>query len=232
MKIAIVTGAAHGLGEDMAHRFAAEGYRVVALDIKPCRDEAVDYLATDLSDPDSITEAFARVKRSYGTAHVLINNGAIAEFEKPITEVTLEEYDAVMDTNLRGYFLCAREFVALNKGEAYGRIINIASTRWHQNMAHWELYGMSKGGVVSLTNTLCVSLRGSAVTVNAISPGHIHTGDRADLEERDHQIHPSNRVGMPRDISNACLFLADEENDFINGANLVIDGGMTKRMIY
>ncbi len=99
-------------------------------------------------------------------------------------------------------------------------------------MVDWELYGMSKGGITSLTNTLCVSLIGTPITVNAISPGHIYTGAWKDLEERDHTIHPSNRVGISRDISNVCLFLANEENDFINGANIIVDGGMTKKMIY
>ena len=99
-------------------------------------------------------------------------------------------------------------------------------------MADWELYGMSKSGMISLTNTLCVSLLGTSITVNAISPVHIYTGTWKELEERNHTIHQSNRVGIPRDISNVCLFLSNEENDFINGANIIVDGGMTKKMIY
>ncbi len=232
MKVVIITGAAQGLGFDMAQRFAKEGCQVVALDIKEARQDNVDFIETDLSSPDAIQHAFQEIKQRYGKAHVLINNGAISVFVKPISEVTLEEYNAVLDTNQRGAFLCAKAFVELNKGEDYGRIINIASTRWHQNEADWELYGMSKGAMVSFTNTLCVSLRGTHITVNAIRPGWIHTGAWKEMEERDHLIHPSNRVGKPRDISNVCLFLADEENDFINGANIVVDGGMTKRMIY
>ncbi len=232
MKICIITGGAQGLGLDMAQRFLKEGYKVIVLDIKKCQENGVDFFETDLSDPKSITKAFNYIKEKHGKAHVLINNGAISVFVKPVLETELEEYNAVMDTNLRGAFLCAKEFIKLNQGEDYGRIINISSTRWHQNMEDWELYGMSKGGIVSLTNSLCVSLRGTNITVNAISPGHIHTGAWKELEERDHEIHPSNRVGIPRDISNLCLFLADLENDFINGANIVVDGGMTKRMIY
>ncbi len=232
MKICIITGGAKGLGFDMAKRFSEKGYKVVVLDIIENKESYVDYIETDLSDPNSIEKAFDLIKEKYKKAHVLINNGAIAMFIKNITEVSLEEYDKVLDTNLRGAFLCAKRFIELNEGEDYGRIINISSTRWHQNMEDWELYGMSKGGIVSLTNSLCVSLRGKPITVNAISPGHIHVGYWKELEQRDHDIHPSNRVGKPRDISNVCLFLADEENDFINGANIVVDGGMTKRMIY
>ncbi len=232
MKICIITGGARGLGLDMSLRFASLGYKVIVLDIIKTPQESVDFIQTDLSNPDEITQAFSEIDKKYGKAHVLINNAAIASFEKKITQTTLQEIDAVLDVNLRGAYLCAKAFIPLNANENYGRIINIASTRWHQNMADWELYGMSKGGIVSLTNTLCVSLLGTPITVNAISPGYIHTGLLEELTEDEHKIHPSNRVGKPRDITNACVFLAHEENDFINGANIIIDGGMTKKMIY
>ncbi len=232
MRVCIVTGGAQGLGKDMAQRFLKEGHKVIVLDIKQIQESGIDFFKTDLADPKSIEKAFCYIKEKYTKAHILINNGAVSVFVKHISEVNLDDYDNIMDTNLRGAYWCAKEFIQLNQGENYGRIINISSTRWHQNMEDWELYGMSKGGMVSLTNSLCVSLRGTNITVNAISPGHIHTGAWKELEERDHKIHPSNRVGVPRDISNTCLFLADPENDFINGANIVVDGGMTKRMIY
>ncbi len=232
MRICVITGGSSGLGFDMAQQFAKKGYKVIVLDIIENKEDYVDYIKTDLSEPSSIEQAFNLIEEKYGKIHVLINNGAIAMFVKNISDVSLQEYDKVLNTNLRGAFLCSKKFIELNRGEDYGRIINISSTRWHQNMEDWELYGMSKGGIVSLTNSLCVSLKGTPITVNAISPGFIHVGYWKELEQRDHDIHPSNRVGRPRDISNACLFLADEENDFINGANIVIDGGMTKRMIY
>lgn len=232
MPVCIVTGGSKGLGFDAAKRFYENGYDVVVLDIIESTNQNITFIKTDISKPQDITNAFKIIEEKYKKVHVLINNGAIAHFEKHITDVTLEDYDKLLNTNLRGAFLCAKEFIRLNNGENYGRIINIASTRWHQNMADWELYGMSKGGIVSLTNTLCVSLIGTPITVNAISPGHIHTGKLEELEEYDHVIHPSNRVGKPRDISNVCIFLANEENDFINGANILVDGGMTKKMIY
>ncbi len=232
MKIIIITGGSCGLGLDMSQRFLALGHKVVVLDVLPCPLQEVEYIHTDLADPKSITAAFTHIEKNYGTAHILINNGAVSAFEKPVEQTSLEDIDRLLHTNLRGAYLCAQAFIAVNKGQDYGRIINIASTRWHQNMAHWELYGMSKGGLVSMTNTLCVSLLGTPVTVNAISPGHIHTGALEELTEHDHVIHPSNRVGRPRDVSNVCVFLAEEDNDFINGANIIVDGGMTKKMIY
>ena len=101
-----------------------------------------------------------------------------------------------------------------------------------QNEANWEAYGASKGGLISMSNTLAISLSRTPITVNAISPGWIQVDNYDDLTEADHSQHPSGRVGIPRDILNACLFLANPENDFINATNLVIDGGMTKKMIY
>ncbi len=232
MKICIITGGSQGLGLDMSQRFIHLGYTVIVLDIVPCPLEQAEYIATDLAKAQDITQAFAHIQEKYGTAHILINNGAVSAFEKSIQSTTLEDIDRLLHTNLRAAYMCAQAFIQLNEGQDYGRIINIASTRWHQNMAHWELYGMSKGGLVSLTNSLCVSLQGSPITVNAISPGHIHTGALEELTEYDHSIHPSNRVGMPRDVTNICAFLAHEENDFINGSNIIVDGGMTKKMIY
>jgi hypothetical protein len=147
-------------------------------------------------------------------------------------EMTADEFDNALSVNLRGAFLCAQAFIKANAGQDYGRIINIASTRWNQNEAGWEAYGASKGGLVSLTNTLAVSLSATPITVNAVSPGWIQVDGYETLSHADHAQHPSGRVGIPRDIVNACLFLAHEENDFVNGHNLVVDGGMTKRMIY
>ena len=168
----------------------------------------------------------------HGTVHVLVNNAALAHFHKPVMEITADEFDNALSVNLRGAFLCAQAFIKANAGQDYGRIINIASTRWNQNEAGWEAYGASKGGLVSLTNTLAVSLSATPITVNAVSPGWIQVDGYETLSHLDHAQHPSGRVGIPRDIVNACLFLAHEENDFVNGHNLVVDGGMTKRMIY
>ncbi len=232
VKVCVVTGGSSGIGKDIAERFYKSGYEVVVIDILECKNPNLCYIKADLSELNQIEAAFVSISQKYTKAHVLINNGAIASFQKHIKEVEEREFDKLIDVNLKGAYFCAKEFVRLNQGEAYGRIINISSTRWHQNEADWELYGMSKGGIVSLTNSLCVSLLGTPITVNAISPGYIYTGNYGEIEKEEHEIHPSNRVGKPRDISNTCLFLADEQNDFINGANIVVDGGMTKKMIY
>jgi NAD(P)-dependent dehydrogenase (short-subunit alcohol dehydrogenase family) len=179
-----------------------------------------------------ICRVFEYARKNFGGVHVLVNNGAISKFSKSVFDITPEEFRKVIDTNLYGSFMCCKQFIEANKGMDYGRIINIASTRWNQNQADWEAYGASKGGLVSLTNTLCVSLSETPITVNAISPGWIQCSEYDTLSEEDHRQHPSGRVGVPEDIARMVMFLSAPENDFINGANIVIDGGMTKKMIY
>ncbi len=232
--IAIVTGAAGGIGKVIAKMFADNGYVVVAVDITETEFENSDihFQKADLCSYEDICKVFEYAVQLFGGVHVLVNNGAISKFSKSIFDITPEEFHKVIDTNLYGSFMCCKQFIEANKGMEYVRIINIASTRWHQNEANWEAYGASKGGLVSLTNTLCVSLSDTPITVNAISPGWIQCSDYETLSEEDHKQHPSGRVGVPEDIARMVLFLSAPENDFINGANIVIDGGMTKKMIY
>lgn len=234
MERVLITGAAGGIGRALAEGFAKAGYFVIATDIDPVEfnSEQIIFLKADLQDEREIYALYEKVRSDFGSLHILVNNAAVSRFQKPVWEISAEEFDRVIHTNLRGSFLCAKYFIEANKGEKYGRIINLASTRWHQNEAHWEAYGASKGGIVSLTNSLCVSLIDTPITVNAVSPGWIETGDYELLTETDHRQHPSGRVGKPEDILRVCLFLAAKESDFINGANILVDGGMTKRMFY
>ena len=139
-------------------------------------------------------------------------------------------WDSVINTNLRGAFLCSRKAAEVMKKNGGGSIINIASTRAFMSEPMSEAYAASKGGLVALTHALAASLSDDRIRVNCISPGWIETGDYSILKESDHLQHFSQRVGKPSDIAQACIFLA--ENDFINGENIIIDGGMTKKMIY
>lgn len=232
--VAIVTGAAGGIGKVIAKMFADNGYVVVAVDITETEfgNNNIHFQKADLCSYEDICKVFKYAVQHFRGVHVLVNNGAISKFSKSIFDITPEEFRKVIDTNLYGSFMCCKQFIEANKGMEYGRIINIASTRWNQNEANWEAYGASKGGLVSLTNTLCVSLSDTPITVNAISPGWIQCSDYETLSKEDHKQHPSGRVGVPEDIARMVLFLSAPENDFINGANIVIDGGMTKKMIY
>ncbi len=234
MERVVITGGASGIGKFLTEGFADKGYEVFVLDIvnKDFSKNNIHCFNVDLKNEQEIHKCFETIKNEFGVIHILINNGAISKFHKSIDKITIEEFDQVIDTNLRGAFICCKEFIEKNKSAEYGRIINIASTRFHQNEPNWEAYGASKGGIISLTNSLCVSLSNTGITVNAISPGWIQVENYEDLTDNDHKQHPSGRVGKPLDIVNACLFLCDKNNDFINGANLIIDGGMTKKMIY
>lgn len=237
MKKVIITGGARGIGKALVEGFSKKGYEVFALDIleikeNEIKNKNIHFFKVDLKNEKEIKNIFQMIKEKFGEVHILINNGAISKFNKSINEIEINEFDEVINTNLRGSFICCKEFIKINEDADFGRIINIASTRYHQNESGWEAYGSSKGGLVSLTNTLCVSLSGTKITVNAISPGWIEVEDYENLREKDHKQHPSGRVGKPKDIVNLCLFLSDEENDFINGANILVDGGMTKKMIY
>lgn len=229
-KIAIVTGSAGLIGAEICRHFLAEGHLVIGADLFDSPN-CTQSIVTDLSKESDIIQLFDAVSRSYGPPHILVNCGAISKTSSPILETSGDFYDKLLNVNLKGAYLCCREFVKANQGQDFGRIINISSTRWSQNEANWELYGMSKGGIVSLTNSLCVSLADTPITVNAISPGWIAGADEVFAPE-DRDQHPSGRVGTPADIARTCAFFCHPSNDFINGANLIIDGGMTKKMIY
>jgi NAD(P)-dependent dehydrogenase (short-subunit alcohol dehydrogenase family) len=245
-KIVVVTGGAQGIGKAIAQAFAARKATVYIADKKEEEGLAtaksfqregyqVKFVKTDISEPTEINSLFSRVNKEANGLHLLINNAGISKlFESPL-EMEAEEWDLVVNTNLRGAFLCAREAAKLmrqNRLRGGGRIINIASTRASMSEPGCEAYAAAKGGLVSLTHALALSLADFKITVNAISPGWIVTKDYEKLRAQDHSQHPSRRVGKAEDIARACLFLATPENDFVNGENLVIDGGMTRKMIY
>ncbi|KIP67917.1 short-chain dehydrogenase [Vibrio sp. 10N.222.52.B12] len=231
-KVVVITGGSQGIGQHLALAYLEQQAKVIVLDIAPNKSPGMDFYLVDLGRPEQIEQAFDEIQRKYGKVDVLINNGAIANFNKPIQQLTFEEFSRVIDVNLKGAFACSRRFIALNHAQPYGRIINIASTRWNQNESGWDAYGASKGGVVSMTQSMAISLSDTPITVNAVSPGWIQVEGYGELDNFDHQQHPSGRVGKAKDIVNACLFLTHPENDFVNGHNLVVDGGMSKKMIY
>ncbi|WP_045417339.1 SDR family NAD(P)-dependent oxidoreductase [Vibrio owensii] len=231
-KVVVITGGSQGIGQHLALAYLEQQAKVIVLDIALNKNPDMDFHLVDLGRPEQIEQAFDEIQGKYGKVDVLINNGAIANFNKPIQQLTFEEFSRVIDVNLKGAFACSRRFIALNHTQPYGRIINIASTRWNQNESGWDAYGASKGGVVSMTQSMAISLSDTPITVNAVSPGWIQVEGYGELDSFDHQQHPSGRVGKAKDIVNACLFLTHPENDFINGHNLVVDGGMSKKMIY
>ena len=238
MKQIIITGAAGGIGRALCSYYAQQkSWQVIGIDIvEPAQGTfdgyKVDFYCLDQSDAAAVRACFAQLTQRYGKLHVLINNGAIAHALCDLFDMTDDRFTQVIQTNLCGVFYCSRAFIHANRGADYGRIVHIASTRWAQNEAGRDAYGASKGGVVGLTQSMAVSLSETPVTVNCISPGWIATSHYDALSEVDHQQHPSGRVGKPTDIIRAVDYLLAEDNDFVNGQNLVVDGGMSKKMIY
>ena len=139
-------------------------------------------------------------------------------------------FRSVINTNLRSVFIASKE--ASKYMKSGGSIVNIASTRATMSEPNSEAYAATKGGIVALTHALAASLSERNITVNAISPGWIQNENYEELRDKDHAQHLSNRVGKPEDIAKACLYLTDSENNFVNGENITVDGGMTRKMIY
>ncbi|MDM8002621.1 MAG: glucose 1-dehydrogenase [Bacteroidota bacterium] len=241
-KVVIVTGAGRGIGRCVAEMYAAEGARVVLAERDAAAGEAAEteirgrggdacFVLTDVSVPGQVSAMVRKAVERYGAVDIVINNAGFGIWKSPL-DLTEGEWDSVLDTNLRGAFLCAREAARCMKEQGGGSVINIASTRAFMSEAGSEAYAASKGGLVALTHALAASLAQYHIRVNCISPGWIETGDYEALREADHSQHLSGRVGRPEDIARACLFLTGDGNEFINGENIVIDGGMTRKMIY
>jgi NAD(P)-dependent dehydrogenase (short-subunit alcohol dehydrogenase family) len=241
-KVVVVTGGGRGLGGSIAQTYASKGAIVVVaekvsslgLEIQKAIVTAggiSTFIHTDVSKPEEIENLFASSVELYGSVDILINNAGISKWRSPY-ELTVDEWDEILNTNLRSVFLCSREAAKVMRANGGGSIVNIASTRAYMSEPDSEAYAASKGGIVSLTHALATSFSLDNIQVNCISPGWIETGDYNQLNETDHNQHLSGRVGKPEDIVNACLYLTSEGNNFINGTNITVDGGMTRKMIY
>lgn len=241
-KVVIVTGAGKGIGRTIAQSYAFKGAKVVIaeIDIKLGKETeelilsnggSAIFIHTDVRVEDDIKALINKTVKVYGNINILINNAGISRWKSPY-ELQVEEWEDIINTNLRSVFLCSREVAKIMKENGGGSIVNIASTRAFMSEANSESYAASKGGIVALTHALAASLSNDKIQVNCISPGWIETCDYSELRSIDHKQHLSGRVGKPEDIANACLYLTMEGNNFANGINIVIDGGMTKKMIY
>jgi NAD(P)-dependent dehydrogenase (short-subunit alcohol dehydrogenase family) len=192
---------------------------------------------TDVSQEAAVQQLMAQTLEHFGRIDALVNNAGIG-ITKSITDLSLNEWNQVIGVNLTGTFLCAK-YAAPHLAKHQGSIVNIASTRAFMSEANTEAYAASKGGIVALTHALAISL-GPAVRVNCISPGWIETGDYQKQGSRkpvhhsdaDNSQHPVGKVGTPKNIVTMIEYLVSEKSEFITGQNFVIDGGMTKKMIY
>lgn len=244
--VALVTGAARGIGLGIAASLLRQGWAVVLADIDELSGQAaaeylarlgtVEYVPLDVADELSVQACFERVEEDFGRLDGLVNNAGIADPDSgPLEQLSLEQWHRWIGTNLTGAFLMCKYAIPLLRSSA-GSIVNVASTRALQSEANTEAYAASKGGLVALTHALAVSL-GPHIRVNAISPGWIDTREseqqRNDpLRHLDHAQHAVGRVGQPEDIGALAAFLLSPAAGFITGQNLVADGGMTRQMIY
>lgn len=236
-----VTGGAGGIGRAIVKMFRGAGHRVAFCDSNEqagkelALQTGTTFCPADVSDPKSLAACVRHILNEWGDIDVIINNAGISRFS-PITETGVEEFDHILAVNLRPVFITSRLLALHRKSQEvpnpYGRIINLCSTRYLMSEPGSEGYAASKGGIYSLTHALSLSLAEWHITVNSISPGWIETRDYEGLRTEDHSQHPSGRVGKPDDVARLCLFLTQEGNDFINGENITVDGGMTKKMIY
>ncbi len=239
----IITGAAQGIGAEIARSYAQKGGRVIIADLKEReglllqeelrgRGHNASFIRTDVSKESEVKYLVAETLRLHDAIDVLINNAAISFHQEDPLTMPLETWNKIIGINLTGVFLCAKHCGTVMKLQKKGSIINMASTRAMMSEANTEAYSASKGGILALTHALSVSLGGHGIRVNAISPGWIACGDDEALKPSDHRQHPVGRVGRPQDIASLCLYLTSDEASFITGANMVVDGGMTIKMIY
>lgn len=248
-KWVVVTGAAQGIGKGLVQTFARLGAQVCFSDVNEAagihlqqslRDEGrvVSFHKADMGDEADIRNFAATVLSHTAGMDLLINNVGVSDFGSKFEDRSLAEWNRMVAQGLTSHWLCSQVFTPALK-KARGCIINISSTRALMSEENSEPYSASKGGIVALTHSLAITLGKHGIRVNCISPGWIDVSGwqypphPESLSESAHAQHPVGRVGSPEDIAEACLFLGSPSSaGFITGQNLVVDGGMVRKMIY
>jgi NAD(P)-dependent dehydrogenase (short-subunit alcohol dehydrogenase family) len=244
-KVAFVTGAGSGIGSACALRFAEEGASIAGFDASAEADErwrkaesiaaAGLFLTGDVRDPKSVGDALAEVKRRFGRIDVVVNSAGVSG-GGPVHLVADEEWDRVLDVNLKGTFQVCKLALPILLERRAGSIVNIASIEGIEGTEGGSAYNASKGGVVLLTRNMAIDYARRGIRVNAVCPGFVDTPLLAgvismpgleEFRQRVIDAHQLGRLGRPEEIANAVLFLASDEASFITGHALVVDGGFT-----
>ena len=234
-KVAIITGAGRGIGKACAADLSAQGWSCMCADVDGglAKETAAALgglaVACDVSKEADVNRLIGETASTFGRIDAIVSNAGIMH-RKALADTRLDDWNKVIATNLTAAFLLAK-FGEHHIRRSKGSIVLIASTRAHMSEPDTFAYSASKGGLVALTHSLAITL-GPDVRVNCISPGWINVDENAKLSAEDHAQHPAGRVGTPSDIAAAVAFLLSEAAGFMTGAELIIDGGMTRKMIY
>jgi NAD(P)-dependent dehydrogenase (short-subunit alcohol dehydrogenase family) len=249
-RLVAITGGAQGIGRGIAYGFAEAGYAVSIADpVQGAGNEALKHLKNlqpksiyercDIARVKDVEKWIARTVEEIGVPEVVINNAGI-DANGSFLDLTVTDFDRVLEVNVRGTMLCsqgfAREMVKAKRG---GSIINLSSSRAYMSEPNTEAYSASKGAILALTHAMAISLGPMNIRVNCVCPGWIEVSDwqfsgrakKPHHTKADKEQHPVGRVGVPEDIAKTCLFLADADS-FITGQSFIVDGGMTRKMIY
>ncbi len=246
-KTVLITGAGGGIGRACVRHFSERGWRVIGVDRSEFGSDFPKnghFIQADISHPDSAEVIFRQAKSFHPTLDVLVNNAAV-QVAKPLIETTVEEWDAVMASNLRSVFLFVKLAHPLMKAAGGGAIVNVSSVHAIQTSANIAAYAASKGGLLALTRAMAIEFAPDNIRVNAVLPGAVdtpmlraglgrgHVGGGGVQERLDNLARKtvSGKVGKPEEIAHAIYFLADnEQSAFMTGQALVVDGGATARL--
>ena len=242
-RVAVVTGAARGIGFATASRLAEAGLKVALIDRSPSVIEqggrlqnsghtAIGIIA-DVSNEDSVKEFTDQVRKVFGGISILVNNAALTAVHRNWKSVTPEQWDEVMTVNLKSMFLCSREVISDMEEQRWGRIVNLSSVTFLSGQRNLIDYVSAKGGVVGLSRTLAREVGSEFITVNTVTPGAIRTEAEIEMmpEGEDTslahmmQVQAIKRRGTAEDVAAAIAFLCSDGAGFITGQNLVVDGG-------
>ncbi len=234
-RLAIITGAAKGIGRAIAEQMIKNNYQTILVDVDKENGvelaeklgDSAKFISCDISNENDVKALFENVKKEYGKIDVLVNNAGIIR-DNMIWKMPVEDFDKVVDINLKGTWLMCKVAATIMREQQNGRIVNIASRAWLGNRGQSN-YSASKAGVVGLTRVLALELGKYGVLVNAIAPGLIDTPLTQKLpenvQEKLIQAQPTRSMGQPEDIANAVAFLSDEKTQFITGQTIYVDGG-------
>jgi len=238
-KVALVTGAARGIGLAVARKFLAEGWRAALLDIEgellwnsiAALNAAGDTLGLhcDVSDAEAVTDAIASVEKRFGRLDALVNNAGIAVFA-PLLETSNEDWRRVLEVNLTGPFICTKAAVPLMREHGGGAIVNITSISAVRASTLRSAYGTSKAGLAHLTKQLAVELASLGIRVNGVAPGPVETAmakavHTPEIRADYHDAIPLNRYGLEEELAEAVFFLCSDRASYITGQILAVDGG-------